>query len=194
MEVNPKTDDVDWHRLVTCLVAPRPIGWMSTVSDDGAVNLAPFSYFNAVSTDPPVLAFSPKVEDGTPKDTARNVLDNGEFVANLVTERLAAAMDRTAAPFDPGESEFEAAELSEAPSAVVDPPRVAEADASMECVLHDTVRVYDHHLFLGEVVRFHVDEPLLTDGRIDMLNVDTVGRLGGPYYTRIDLLDVERRY
>jgi len=193
MEVDPTTDDVDWHRLVTCLVVPRPIGWMSTVSGEGRVNLAPFSYFNAVSTDPPVLAFSPKVEDG-PKDTARNVLDTGEFVANLVTDPLAEQMDMTAAPLSAGESEFEFAGLDQVASTVVDPPRVAQADASMECVLHESMRVYDHQLLLGEVVRFHVDDALLTDGRIDMRKVDAVGRLGGPYYTRIDLLDVERQY
>lgn len=193
MELDPTDHGSDTlHRVLTTLVSPRPIGWISTVDGDGRDNLAPYSYFNAVSTDPPVVLFSAGTRDGERKDTPRNALDTGEFVANLVTEPLAATMNETSAAT--AGSEFDAAGLERAPSTRVDPPRVAAAEAALECVVHDHLTVYDNTVVLGEVVHVHVADDLTTDGTVDAATVDTVGRLGGPYYTRLDRLDLERSH
>jgi flavin reductase (DIM6/NTAB) family NADH-FMN oxidoreductase RutF len=188
MELDPSDHGSDaLHRVVTTLVSPRPIGWISTVDADGRDNLAPYSYFNAVSADPPVVLFSAGTRDGERKDTPRNALETGEFVVNLVTEPLAAAMNETSAATEG--SEFDAAGLERAPAS-----RVAAADAALECEVLDHFAVYDNTVVLGEVTRVHVDDGLTTDGTVDAERVDTVGRLGGPYYTRLDRLDLERSH
>jgi len=128
------------------------------------------------------------------KDTLRNVRETGEFVLNLATEAFAEAMDATSADLESGESEFEFAGLESAPSTTVTPPRVAGVAAAMECTMYDTMPVYDNVLVFGEVERFHVDESLLTGGRIDARKVDAIGRLGGPYYTSIDRSEMERNF
>ena len=181
------------HRVLTSLVAPRPIGWISTVSPDGERdNLAPYSYFNAVSTSPPVVCFSAgSLTDGQPKDSARFAIETGAFVANLVTESLAAEMNRSSAPIEG--SEFEYAGLEREDSAVVEPPRVAAADAHLECTVRETLEIGSNTVVFGDVVHVHVDEALLDeDGAVDAAQVPAVGRLGGPYYTRVDRLDLTR--
>lgn len=185
-------DPDDIYRLLTSVVVPRPIGWISTRSAAGVDNLAPYSYFNAVSSSPPVLLFSADGTDDDRKHTPENAIETGEFVWNLVTEPLAAAMDETSASLPPGKSEFDAADVERAPADTVAPPRVAGAAAAFECRLHDSFRVYENTVVLGDVVRVHVDESLLSDGAVDAAAVDAVGRLGGPYYTGIDRLDLER--
>lgn len=195
MDVDLRNEDVDdVHRLVTSFVVPRPIGWISTRDTDGGANLAPYSYFNLVHTGPPVVVFAAEDEDGRVKDSPTNAIDTGEFVVNLVTERLGERMDRTAAPLDTARDEFEYAGLERAPARTVDAPRVAEADAHLECTLYDTQRIYSSTLVFGEVQYVRVDEALCTDGRIDAQKVDAVGRLGGPYFTGIDRLPLERSY
>jgi flavin reductase (DIM6/NTAB) family NADH-FMN oxidoreductase RutF len=185
-------DPDDVYRLLTSVVVPRPVGWISTRSPAGVDNLAPYSYFNVVSSAPPVVLFSSGGTGEDRKDTPENAIETGEFVWNLVTEPLAAAMDETSAPLPPGESEFDAAGVERAPADAVTPPRVAGAAAAFECTLYDSFQVYDNTVVLGEAVRVHVDESLLSDGAVDAAAVDAVGRLGGPYYTRIDRLDLER--
>lgn len=182
-------------RIVKSVVTPRPIGWISTTSADGVDNLAPFSCYNYISSAYPVMMFSSGVgEDGEQKDTARNVLDTGEFVVNVVTERLAEPMDRTSAELPPEESEFEFADLDRAPSTRVTPPRVAEADVSMECTSIDSTEVRDRVVFFGEVETFHLADDVLVDGKVRMEELDTVGRLGGPYYTRVDRMELTRNF
>ncbi len=190
IEPGPDVDD----RIVKTAVAPRPIAWISTVSEGGVENLAPFSSYNYVSSSPPVLVFnSSEKEDGELKDTPRNAIDTGEFVVNVVTEDLIEEMDLTAADLPSEESEFAHAELERAPSEAVTPPRVAGAAVSMECTLYDSISVYDRTMVFGEVVRYHVAEEALTGGKIDSRNVTTVGRLGGPYYTTGEPIEFERR-
>ena len=193
MEVDPSDvapDEV--YRTLAGVVVPRPIAWVSTLSPDGTENLAPFSFFTIANNDaPPVVMFSPGETDGRKKDTTRNALETGEFVVNAVSPALVRAADATSESIPPGESEFEHAGVEGAPSVRVAPRRVARSPASLECVLHDSVAVGDHTVLMGEVVYLHLAEEILTDGRVDTRKVETVGRLGGPYYTAIDRLDLE---
>lgn len=191
MELDPAAHESSMHRIITTLVSPRPIGWIST-RDDERDNLAPYSYFNVVSTSPPVVMFSGSTDDGEPKDAGRMAVESEEFVVNLVTEDLAAEMDATSAPLG-NVSEFDFVGLERGEAAVVDAPRVAAAAACLECTLYDTKQVHDNLVVFGSVEHISIDERLTTDGVVDMKKVDSVGRLGGPYYTGIDILDVERR-
>lgn len=194
MEIDPDEFDGSIYRVLFSVVVPRPIAWISTRSPDGVDNLAPYSSFNAISTRPPTVMYASGMRDGGYKDTARNVLDTGEFVVNLVTEATGEKMDATSAELPPDESEFEFAGVERAESVVVDAPRVADVDVSMECTLYETVDIGDHIVIFGEIERFHVDDRLFTDGKVDATKVDTVGRLGGPYYTDISRSDLERQY
>lgn len=196
MELDPRGHPrTTTYRLITSTVIPRPIGWISTRSADGVDNLAPYSYYNVITPKPPVVMFSVSPSDDRDvKDTLRNVRDTGEFVCNLVTEPLVEAMDATseAAPSD--ESEFYTAGLEREASVNVSPPRVASAEVTMECTLYDEIAVHDNVVVFGEVVYIHVDDDLLTDGKIDVRKVDAVGRLSGAYYTAIDHMDFERSH
>lgn len=185
-EFDPDERGVGWsYRTLTSVVVPRPIGWISTTGADGVDNLAPYSFFNVATTDPPTVLFAPgrrsHAEDGR-TDTARNVRETEEFVVNLVTREFAEAMNETSATLDPGESEFDHAGLERAPSTVVDPPRVAGVAAAMECELREVQRIGAHELVLGEAVRFHLDEGLLDGDRVDVTEVDAVGRLASSWY------------
>lgn len=192
MEIDAEAEADAMYRTLTSLVVPRPIGWISTVGADGRDNLAPFSYFNAVSSRPPVVLFSAGQRDGRPKDSARFALETGEFVANLVTEGLIEVMDATSAPVDG--SEFDAVGIERAPARIVEPPRVADALACLECTVVDSVELEANTVVFGEVGHVHVDESLLTDGKVDTRKVDAVGRLGGPFYTGIDRLEYTRQH
>jgi flavin reductase (DIM6/NTAB) family NADH-FMN oxidoreductase RutF len=195
MKIDPRTHDRSMYRTMTGAVVPRPIGWISTTSEDGVDNLAPYSFFNVVAIDPPVLMFAP-VDGGADglKDTARNVLDTGAFVVNVVTEPVAEAMNETSATLPPEESEFDHAGLERAPSERIAPPRVAEAEIAFECELYDAHDVGTSRLILGEVVLAHVDDALATDeGKLDVERVDAVGRLAGNWYaTTTDRFRLER--
>jgi flavin reductase (DIM6/NTAB) family NADH-FMN oxidoreductase RutF len=171
------------HDPFKSLVAPRPIGWVSTRSASGAVNLAPYSFFNAVAESPPMLAFS---SNGA-KDSATFAGEIDEFVWNLVTWELREAMNETSAPLPRGSSEFERAGLEMAPSRLVAPPRVAASPCAMECrvvhhiELHDVDgRPCDQHLVIGQVVGVHLDESRLVDGAVDTAALRPVARCGGP--------------
>lgn len=181
-------------RIVKSIVTPRPIAWISTVDEAGAENLAPFSAYNYVSSSPPVVLFSASRRGDRWKDTAENALATGEFAVNVVTARLAERMDRTSASLEPGESEFEFAGVESASCEAIDAPRVADAVATMECRLYDSMRVHDNLVVLGEAVYLHLDDAVTTDGRVDARKVDTVGRLGGPLYTVSDPIDLERQF
>jgi flavin reductase (DIM6/NTAB) family NADH-FMN oxidoreductase RutF len=185
----------DNARVIKSAVSPRPIAWISTRSEDGVDNLAPYSSYNYVSSDPPVVLFnSPDAEDGGPKDTARNALEREEFAVNVVTEPLLAAMDSSSERLPPEESEFDHVGVERAPCRRIDAPRVAEAAVTMECTLHDSLSVHGRLVILGDVEYLHVSEAVLTDGTIDMRKLPTVGRLGGPYYTVSDRVEFERQF
>ncbi len=195
MQIDPlRHTKADNYKLLTNLVAPRPIAWISSRNPDGVVNLAPFSFFNAVGSDPLYLIVSIGDNDaGGPKDTARNIRASGEFVVNLVTEELFDAMNLSAADFPPEQSELEAAHLHAAPSVRIGAPRVAEAQASLECKLHSAQSLGANTLFIGEVVMFHVADHLLGP-RLHIENFAPIGRLGSPsvYCRTTDRFDVAR--
>ena len=182
-------------RIIKSAVSPRPIAWISTRSQDGSDNLAPFSSYNYVSSSNPVVLFnSPNAAHGGLKDTARNALETEAFAVNVVTAPAMERMDHTSASRPPGESEFDLADVPKAECAAIPAPRVADAPVTMECTLYDSVEIYDRITIFGEVVRFHVDEDVTTDGQIDMTKLPTVGRLGGPYYTVSEPVDFERQF
>ncbi len=171
------------HDPFNAIVGPRPIGWVSTRSNDGILNLAPYSFFNAFNYIPPIIGFS---STGL-KDSVRNVQENGIFVWNLVTRPLAEAMNQTCAPVGPEVNEFELAGLTTAPSRVVDVPRVAESPVSFECRSTQIIQLegldkqkVPTWLVLGEVVGVHIADHLLKDGIYDTANAGHILRGGGP--------------
>jgi flavin reductase (DIM6/NTAB) family NADH-FMN oxidoreductase RutF len=182
------------YKLLTNLIIPRPIAWITSQDAAGTVNLAPFSFFNAVGSAPIYLVFSAANNDlGVPKDTANNILASGEFVVNMVTEELFAAMNLSAADFPPEVSELEAAGLHAAPSTLIKVPRLAEAQVSMECKLHSHQQLGGNLLFIGEVVMFHVADELLGP-RMHIEGFAPIGRLGSPsvYCRTTDRFDIPR--
>jgi flavin reductase (DIM6/NTAB) family NADH-FMN oxidoreductase RutF len=145
------------YALLVALVTPRPIAWVTSMSPEGIVNAAPFSFFNVLGSKPPIVGICPgDREDGTPKDTARNIRLSHEFVVNLVDEEVAEAMNHTAASVPYGRSELETAGLSSMASSVVRPPRIAESPASLECSEWGTLQIGDNRLIIGVVRRIHV--------------------------------------
>lgn len=182
-------------RIVKSAVSPRPIAWISTRSEDGVDNLAPFSSYNYVGSSRPVVLFNTPAEGaGAPKDTARNAVETGEFAVNVVTEALLEEMDHTSDSIPRDESEFDLAGVERTPCETIDAPRVAGAAVTMECALYDAIEVYDRLMVLGDVRYFHLDDSVLVDGRVDSRALDTVGRLGGPYYTIARPMEFERQH
>jgi flavin reductase (DIM6/NTAB) family NADH-FMN oxidoreductase RutF len=181
-----KLDVEHIYKLLIATIVPRAIGWVSTLSAAGVANLAPFSFFTVVGRKPPVVSLSMqhRSDNVTLKDTFVNIRDTGEFVTNLVTLPLVAAMHKTAFEYPPGVDEFEAVGLEKAPSVVVKPPRVALAPVAMECKLdrYFTVGEYEDHVVWGRVVCFHIrDDVYLDDGRVDTAALAPVGRLAAEY-------------
>lgn len=175
------------------LVVPRPIGWISTVSPEGDLNLAPFSFFNMFGSDPPCVVFgtSSRVE-GTRKDTHDNVERGGDFVVNVVSQDHLEAMVATSYPYAPGESEFERAGLTALPSKLVKSPRVEGVPASFECVYVQSVDLPSNDqeqkpaLVIGRVVGVHVADEIIVDGKIDVMRLRPLGRLGYMDYATVD--------
>jgi flavin reductase (DIM6/NTAB) family NADH-FMN oxidoreductase RutF len=169
------------HDPFKAIVAPRPIGWLSTVDREGRVNLAPYSFYNAFCEAPPIVGFS----SGGKKDSQRNIEATGEFVANLVTRRQAEAMNLTSAPFPHGVDEMERAGLASSPCRLVRPPRVAGAPAALECKLLLMLPLKDldgtltsNTLILGQVVGIHINKAFLKDGTFDIAAAGTIARCG----------------
>lgn len=184
------------HDPSKAIVAPRPIGWISTLNRQGKINLAPYSFFNAFSTRPFIVWFSSEGE----KDSASFAEETGEFVANLVSRELAEKMNRTAVDAPRGVSEFDYADLAMAPSRLVAPPRVAAAPAALECRVTEILRprALDGSqtsavVVAGEVVGVHIDDAYLKDGRFDIVRAGNVGRLGYMDYSSIsDIFSMRR--
>jgi flavin reductase (DIM6/NTAB) family NADH-FMN oxidoreductase RutF len=176
---------------------PRPIAWVSSLSDDGVANLAPFSFFMAVCNDPPTVAFSSGCRAGNKKDTVRNIEYTQDFVVNLVDDGLAQQMNLTSGEYPAEVDEFAVTGLTAAPSTKVKTPRVAEAPINMECRVVQILPVGHgpHTLVLGEIVQFHIRDDLYNPntGRIDMYNLHPVGRLAGELYTHVhDIFEMKR--
>jgi flavin reductase (DIM6/NTAB) family NADH-FMN oxidoreductase RutF len=173
------------YPILASLVTPRPIAWVTTLGPDGVVNAAPFSFFNVLGAEPPIVGFAPgDRDDGTPKDTARNIRLTQEFVVNLVDESVAEAMNRTAASLPYGVSEIAHAGLTTLASSVVRPPRIAEAPASLECTEWGTLQIGGNRLVIGVVKRVHLRdeffEPEKQRVRGDRLHL--IGRMAAPHW------------
>jgi len=181
MHIDPARNAAkDNYKLLTNLVVPRPIAWVTSQGESGIVNLAPFSFFNAVGSDPLFILVSVgNNDDGTPKDTAKNIDAKGEFVVNLVTEDLIGAMNISAADFPPDQSEVTAAGLALADSLEVKVPRLAATQAALECRLYSKVPLGQYSLYIAEVVMFHVADHLVGE-RMHIEGFAPIGRLGSP--------------
>jgi flavin reductase (DIM6/NTAB) family NADH-FMN oxidoreductase RutF len=162
------------HDPFKAFIAPRPIGWVSTLGPDGEVNLAPYSYFNAVQDSPPTLMFS----SAGPKDSATFARAGGEFVWNMPTYDLREQMNETSRTVPRGVNEFERAGLTMTPSRLVAPPRVAESPVALECTVVDVVSLETNIVTFGRVVGVHLDERYVVDGRFDLARAKPIARCG----------------
>ena len=181
-----RLEPFDAYRVLRGIVTPRPIALVTTLDADGRVNAAPFSFFNALAFDPCLvgLGIEPRA-DGRPKDTSANIRDTGQFVVNMVDRALAEQMNQCSAPLEPGDSEIEIAGLTLLPSLCVDPPRIAEAPAHLECRRHVTVQLGGRRdIVIGEVMRIGVREGLIDPESfaVDSHGLDLIARLGGNRY------------
>jgi len=196
VQVDPRTlSSTAVYKLLISSVVPRPIAWVSSVDADGVANLAPFSYFMAITDDPPTIAFSCSPRAGNRKDTLRNVEATGEFVVNVVDDDRAEQMNLSSGDYPPELDEFALTKLTPAPSVVVKAPRVAEAPISMECKVVRILPVGRAHLTLGEIVQWHVRDDVYdaATGRLDMHRLRPVGRLTGNLYSHIhDIFEMKR--
>lgn len=182
------------YRLMISCVAPRPIAFVTTLSREGKSNLAPFSFFNGVSSDPPVVSIAVATKrDGSKKDTWRNIEETGEYVINVVTPELMDAVITGARELPHGVSELELSGEPTLPSLKVKPPRLARTPVSLECSLLKIVEVEETALILGRVLLYHVKDEVLRDGRVDPRLVTFVGRMGDDLYCRAgDLFERKR--
>jgi flavin reductase (DIM6/NTAB) family NADH-FMN oxidoreductase RutF len=180
----------DAYTWMVHAVTPRPIAWVSTISAAGKTNLAPFSYFQAVCSKPPMLMFCGAIDrTGKKKDSVINAAEVPEFVVNIVSYALVEPMNATAAPLPHGESEFEKFGIATAPSLKVRPPRVAAAPVAFECKMDRILELGDgpqgSNIVFGRIVQAHVADNILgADGQIDPRKLDSIGRMGGNDYVR----------
>jgi flavin reductase (DIM6/NTAB) family NADH-FMN oxidoreductase RutF len=173
------------YPILASLVTPRPIALVTSLSPDGRINAAPFSFFNLLGARPPICAFAPGDRDsGEPKDTARNIRATHEFVVNLVDEAIAEAMNRCAASLPYGENELIPAGLSAVPSSVVKPPRIAESPASLECAEWGTLRIGENRVIIGLIKRVHLRDELfdIEKGRVRSEKLHLIGRMASPHW------------
>lgn len=195
LSINPANCEIrQIYKLMTGIIVPRPVALVSTTDRNGAANLAPFSFFSGVGSNPPTVLFCPSVRAASPshpdirKDTLRNIEETGEFVVNIVSEAISTAANASSAEVPSDVDEFVLAGLTPVASDVVRPPRVAESPAQMECKLLQVI--YTNRapgggvIVLGEVIRFHVREDLMEDFRIDPARLDAVGRMAGTTWVR----------
>ena len=177
------------HDPFKAIVTPRPIGWITTMSLSGAINLAPYSYFNGVSSRPPVVMFSSEGH----KDSVTNVKETGEFVCNLATWDLREQMNATSATFPHGVNEMEKAGLKAVPSKLVKPPRVAASPCAMECKVTQIVKLEylpgnapETYTVFGQVIGIHIDETFIKDGLLDTAAMKPIARCGYHDYSLLD--------
>jgi len=201
LEFPPKTADApievtpgDWpdrelYLMMTALVIPRPVGWISTLSASGVRNVAPYSYFNLMGSDPIFCAFG---STGA-KDSLSNIREVPQFVANIATMHVLEKMNFTSADYPRDQDEFEWAGLTPTPSVKVRPPRVGEAKAHLECELVQVVSERNTHVVIGRVVHVHVDPSVWKDGRVDPRLLDPICRLSGSLYANLgEIISVPR--
>jgi len=182
------------HNPFKSLVVPRPIGWISSQDSEGRVNLAPFSFFNAVASDPPIVFFAANGthSEGGAKDSLANVEATGGFVCNVATWETREAMNKSSASAPHGIDEFDLAGLTPIPSNLVKPPRVKESPVHLECRYLQTINLpatdpaQPNNIALGQVIAVHIDDSILKDGMIDMEKFHPIARLGYMDYTVVN--------
>ncbi|SEM73305.1 NADH-FMN oxidoreductase RutF, flavin reductase (DIM6/NTAB) family [Paenisporosarcina quisquiliarum] len=198
ISIDPKQNsERDNYKLLIGSIIPRPIAFVTTQSEDEIVNGAPFSYFNIVSSNPPMVSLAIQRPGGRVKDTARNIYGNQQFVVHIVDDENVAKINETAASLPAAESEIELANLTLVPSEYISVPGVKEAKVRMECRLIQAIPLGEEEpgsdLFIGEVVRFHVDEAIYENGRIDPKGLNAISRLAGSSYATIgNIFSIER--
>ncbi len=200
MQIDPaKTSQRNIYKILSGAIIPRPIAWVSSFSEEGITNLAPFSFFNMVGDDPPHIMFSTVRTGDKNKDTLNNVLATKQFVVNLGTEDLVEKMNDTSASLPPNESEFDFAGLTPAPSVFIKPPRVQESPVSMECELVHHYSLEGHQnggatIMIGRIVMIHIDESILLDDfKINMETYKPVARLAGSNYAGLgEIFSIKR--
>lgn len=200
MQIDPEhLDHKAIYKLLTGSVIPRPIGWISSVSNNGVNNLAPFSYFNVVGDDPPHVMFSTSRNNNTNKDTLNNILANNQFVVNMVTEDLVEQMNKTAEAISPEESEFDFANLTPLASVKIKPMRVKESKINFECELVHHYSLENHKnggsvILIGKIIMMHFDDTVLTDNyKINLETYKPVSRLSGSNYSKIgEIFSIKR--
>jgi flavin reductase (DIM6/NTAB) family NADH-FMN oxidoreductase RutF len=198
MDYDPRSEPHNLsHDPTTSLVVPRPIGWITTISPSGVVNLAPYSYFNLIASQPPFVMFS----SNSRKDTQNHAQSGGEFVFNLATYDLRTEMNITGGEYPENVSEPDLDKLAMAPSRFVKPPRVAKSPIALECIYSQTVplkrsngKLHGYEVVIGEVVNVHVDDGVIVDGMIDMSRIRPIARLGyrGDYTVVDNIFEMKR--
>ena len=191
MKIDPtRMERKDFHSMLLTAVTPRPIAWISTVGEDGVYNLAPYSFFQAISAKPPIIVFSAASKrDGEKKDTLQNIEWAKDFVVNTVNEALAEAMNQTSATYPADVDEFKETGLTAVKSELVKSPRLAESPVSMECKVRQIMQFGEppeyNTMIIGEIVHIHIRDEYCVDGQIDGARLKHVGRLWGKHYCRI---------
>jgi flavin reductase (DIM6/NTAB) family NADH-FMN oxidoreductase RutF len=187
LSIDPSTNsERENYKLLIGSIIPRPIAFVTTLSKAGVLNGAPFSYFNIVSANPPMVSVSIQRSAGQQKDTARNILETKEFVIHIVDEDNVKKINETAASLPPDESEIDLAKLSPVPSTEVTVPGVKESKVRMECILEQSLEIGDTtDLIIGRIVQYHIDEAIYEQGKIDPSGLAAVSRLAGNDYAKI---------
>ncbi|MDR4888002.1 flavin reductase family protein [Fredinandcohnia sp. QZ13] len=193
-----KSSERDNYKLLIGSIIPRPIAFVTSLSRTGTLNGAPFSYFNIVSSNPPLISLSIQRKEGVMKDTARNSIEGKEFVVHIVDESNVEKINITAASLPSDESEIELAQLTPVESTSIKVPGIKEAKIRIECVLEQAIELGGQEqpgcdLLIGKVVQFHVDKELYSNGRIDQEGLGAVSRLAGNFYAKIgNIFEIER--
>jgi flavin reductase (DIM6/NTAB) family NADH-FMN oxidoreductase RutF len=184
---------VRFAQLMNSVIVPRPIAFVTTVDVAGRVNAAPFSWFCGLASNPPLLGVSISPRDGGPKDTLRNVRETREYVVNVVTEAMAGQIVKASGDWPAEVDELALVGLTDVPSDLVRPPRVAESPVNLECRLDREIALGESRFVVGEILRAHVRDEVLTEGRVDVEKLRPLARLGGERYSGLgELLRLPR--
>jgi flavin reductase (DIM6/NTAB) family NADH-FMN oxidoreductase RutF len=199
LSINPASlSERENYKFLIGSIIPRPIAFVTTISKDGVLNGAPFSYFNIVSSNPPMISLSIQRSEGRQKDTAKNIMESKEFVVHIVDEQNVEKINKTAANLPSNQSEIELANLTPVESAIISVPGVKEAKIRMECSLEHSIELGGIDspgcdLVIGRVVQFHIEKDIYENGRIDPRGLAAVSRLAGNNYAKIgEIFEIER--